>query len=84
MFRSSEELKKIFGDCKAKYDDLHGVAGIAFQEAALEILSAAREDSKVLREFLHTTGGVLIPTVRAIQNEQAKANEAHKKKKLDE
>lgn len=84
VFGSTEELTEILTDAERSRDELHRVSDIAFSEAALEILSETREDSKAVRKFLQTTEEELVPAMKKIQNDLAKQIEAQTNRELEE
>ncbi|RYP47735.1 hypothetical protein DL768_006271 [Monosporascus sp. mg162] len=75
MFGSSQELGATSSDAKTKRDELHAVAEIAFQEAAMEILLEYQQDSKVI--------GKLFQATEAMQSEQRRQKDDIDRKELD-
>ncbi|RYP72983.1 hypothetical protein DL770_007863 [Monosporascus sp. CRB-9-2] len=75
MFGSSQELEATSSDAKTKRDELHAVAEIAFQEAAMEILLEYQQDSKVI--------GKLFQATEAMQSEQKRQKDDIDRKELD-
>ncbi|RYP70657.1 hypothetical protein DL769_004903 [Monosporascus sp. CRB-8-3] len=75
MFGSSQELEAASSDAKTKRDELHAVAEIAFQEAAMEILLEYQQDSKVIAKLFQAT--------EAIQGEQKRQKDDIDRKELD-
>ncbi|RYP25263.1 hypothetical protein DL765_000144 [Monosporascus sp. GIB2] len=75
MFGSSQELEATSNDAKTKRDELHAVAEIAFQEAAMEILLEYQQDSKVIAKLFQVT--------EAMQNEQRRQKDDIDRKELD-
>ncbi|RYP18542.1 hypothetical protein DL767_009816 [Monosporascus sp. MG133] len=75
MFGSSQELEDTTSDAKTKRDELHAVAEIAFQEAAMEILLEYQQDSKVIAKLFQAT--------EAMQSEQKRQKDDIDRKELD-
>ncbi|RYP08536.1 hypothetical protein DL764_001867 [Monosporascus ibericus] len=75
VFGSSQELEATCNDAKTKRDELHAVAEIAFQEAAMEILLEYQQDSKVIAKLFQAT--------EAMQSEQKRQKDDIDRKELD-